>query len=161
MKGFRPEKRVFVFVSAVYLAGTAFGMFLMRKQEVPQAAGGNFLGVFCTNYWHVFLIWILGFSLAGLLFSTILVFFRGFLFGALLSILFPGDLNRLFFLLLMEIALFLPAFFLVSSHSLELSLKALFSLFSHQNYDLKTYLNIMLIATAFIAVYSIIIMQRV
>ena len=161
MKRNRPGNRILAYTVVLYLVGLAFGMVLLRNQQLPPGSRRNFLEVFAANYWHIFLIWLLGFSLTGLLFTSVLIFFRGFLFGALMALLISFNLQRLFFLLLLETALFLPAFFPVSCFSLALSMRSFLSLFSYQNFNLKFYLNIMIIATIFIVIYSIIIVIRV
>lgn len=158
MKKFRPAKdRIFIYTVVLYLVGLVFGVFLIRGEKLPPTSGRNFLEIFAANYWYVFLIWILGFSLTGLLFTSVLIFFRGFLFGALISLLLPDSFRQFTFMLLLEIVLFLPAFLLVSYFSLALSLRSLFNLFSYQNLNLRVYLNIMIIATIIIIIYSIII----
>ncbi|HHX80952.1 MAG TPA: hypothetical protein GX692_07810 [Acholeplasmataceae bacterium] len=158
MKKFRLAKdRIFIYTISLYFAGLVFGIFLIRGVSLPHSSNRNFLEVFAANYWYIFLIWLMGFSLIGLIFSSLIIFFRGFLFGALLAVLFPDAFRQLVFLLLLEIVLFLPAFLLVSYFSLALSLRSFMNLFSYQNLNLKVYFNIMIIATIIIVIYSIII----
>ncbi len=158
MNKFRPAKdRIFIYITSLYLVGLIFGLFIFPDQKYTPETGKNFLEVFTTNYWYIFLIWILGFSLTGLLFTSLIIFFRGFLFGALLTLFFPEEIKHLLFLLLLELVLFLPAFLLVCYFSLGLSLRSLTNLFSYQNLNFKIYLNIILITTIIIIIYSIII----
>lgn len=158
MKKLRLAKdRVFIYSICLYLVGLVFGIFLIRGQKLPQSTSRNFLEVFAANYWYIFLIWLMGFSVTGLFFTSLLIFFRGFLFGALLTVLFPDAFRQLVFLTLLEVVLFLPAFLLVSYFSLALSLRSFINLFSYQNLNLKVYFNIMIIVTIIIVIYSIII----
>lgn len=147
------KDRLFIYICSLYAIGIIFGIILIGREQITVKPGANFISVFASNYWYLFLMWLFGFSVIGLIFNSLIIFFRGFLFGAILSIMFPTSLKHLVFLLLLEIILFLPAFFILSYVSLTYSRH----FWGEKCVNPKIYLNIFLIITIIIIIYSIII----
>lgn len=153
------HNRLFLYILGLYLAGFLFGAVLLRGAGITPTAGNNFLSVFCTNYWYFFLIWIFGYSVIGLFFTSLIVFFRGFLFGALMALLIGYDFGRAGLMILTELFLMIPVLFLLSYVSLAFSYSQLLALFQgwQPGVSLKFYNNVMLLTSAVVLIYSIII----
>jgi hypothetical protein len=149
------KDRLFIYICSLYVTGMIFGIILLAGERVTVNSGQNFIAVFAANYWYLFLMWLFGFSVVGIFFNSLIIFFRGFLFGALSAILFPASLKHLVFLLLLEVLLFLPSFITLSYASLTFSLNLWGN--RQQKMNSNFYLNIFLIVTIIIIIYSIII----
>src|SRR5690554_5290034 len=82
------KNRLFVYICCLYSIGIIFGVFVFRNNDYHlDLTEANFFKVFFANYWYLFLMWLFGFSAIGLFFNSIIIFFRGFLFGVLLTVL--------------------------------------------------------------------------
>lgn len=154
------KNRLFIYICTLYLIALFFGLFFMKPNNyLLSTIKPNFLKVFCANYWYIFLMWLFGFSIIGSLFITLIIFFRGFIFGLLLRLLIKNSLKKLFLILTIELILFIPSFFSLAYFSLGLSWNLLKNLLTNSNQRINTnrYLNIMIIETIVIVVYSLII----
>lgn len=154
------KDRLFIYICFLYLTGIIFGLFLFRKGAYePNLGESSFFRTFCANYWYIFLMWLFGYSLAGLIFNSVIIFFRGFLFGFLLAVLIRISLKKLITILAVELIVFIPGFFLLGYFSLLSSRGQFYNMFSRipAKINNKFYINIMLIVTAIIIIYSLII----
>lgn len=146
--------RLFIYISTLYLVGLVFGIIMLARVRLTLNPGEKFIKVFTANYWYLFLMWIFGFSILGLFFNTMIIFFRGFLFGACLSLLFFSSFKYLVFLTVLEFLLFIPVFFTLAYFSLTFSR---YSSTSSFNLNRRYYLGVFLIVTIIIIIYSVII----
>lgn len=157
------QNRMLVYVFSLYVVGLLFGLFLMRGKTYQLTfSSTSFISVFCSNYWYIFLLWLFGFSFVGLFFSSIIVFFRGFLFGTMVTILITNNTNQLGLLTILEILIFVPTFITLSYYSLSLSWNQLVLMFQNHSktMNLKYYSNLMIIVTILIVFYSIAILMN-
>ncbi len=146
--------RLFIYISTLYLVGLVFGIIMLARVRLTLNPGEKFIKVFTANYWYLFLMWIFGFSILGLFFNTMIIFFRGFLFGACLSLLFFSSFKYLVFLTVLEFLLFIPVFFTLAYFSLTFSR---YSSTSSFHFNRRYYLGVFLIVTIIIIIYSVII----
>ncbi|MCK9537401.1 MAG: stage II sporulation protein M [Bacilli bacterium] len=154
------KDRLFVYICCLYLVGIFFGIFLFRKNNYElNFAESNFFKMFCANYWYLFLMWLFGFSAIGLFFNSFIIFFRGFLLGALITVLVRLNLKETAIMLALEIIVFIPVFFTLSYFSLTAARRQLYNFFSPLPSKLnnKVYLNIMILVTIAIVIYCLII----
>lgn len=154
------KNRLFIYICTLYLIALFFGLFFIKTINYQSSTlKPNFIKVFCANYWYIFLMWLFGFSIIGSLFITLIIFFRGFIFGILLKFLITNSLKKLFLILAIEVILFIPSFFTLAYFSLGLSWNLMKNLLTNSNQQINTnrYLNIMIIETIIIVIYSLII----
>ncbi|MDI9507707.1 MAG: stage II sporulation protein M [Bacillota bacterium] len=153
------KDRLFVYICSLYVCGILFGVFLFRAPGEQNFGEAKFIPVFCANYWYVFLMWLFGFSVIGLFFNSLIIFFRGFLFGALLAVLIKTSFKDLAVLTALEIIVFIPAFFTLGYFSLASARKQFYNLFAPftGTLDNKIYLNVMIVVTVVIVIYSLVI----
>ena len=153
------QNRTFVFLLCLYVVGFIFGLFINTGSYIYDDSNKNFWTIFFANYWYIFLIWALGFSFIGFISTTIIVFFRAFVFGILTKLLIINDFRSFIIILILEIIIFFPALSIISLFSFKMS-KEGFKIFYGDYNDsmfVKNYINLMLIITVVIAVYSLII----
>lgn len=153
------QNRLVVYLFCLYLIGLLFGIFLINPNYNYNSSEKNFSTIFFSNYWYIFLIWIFGFSIIGFVSTTLIVFFRGFLFGALVRILVINNFKTFVLMLFLEVLFIIPVLIITAYISLNLSkenLKIILKTYSN-NISINKYINLMLVVTVVIVVYSLII----
>lgn len=153
------KNRLFIYICTLYFIGLIFGIILIKSKYLINYTHKNFLTIFFSNFWYIFLIWIFGFTMISHFFTTIIVFFRGFLFGFLIKILLFDNFKRLLYLLLLEIVIAIPILFIVAYISILISnqqFKILIKNYSNTiNYN--KYINFMFVVIIGILVYSLLV----
>lgn len=154
------QNRIFVYLISLYLIGLLFGVFMIKSQSINlENQNKNFYLILFSNYWYIFLIWIFGFSILGFITTTIIVFTRALIFGIMIRGLIIISFKSFLILLILEIIFIFPIIIIISYYSLKMSienLKLTVTGYSSNNY-LNKYLNLMLIATVIMIIYSLIV----
>lgn len=155
------QNRLFIYICTLYIIGLFCGIFLFKGNKILlNSEETSFIKVFFYNYWYILLMWLFGLSAVGIIFNTIIVFFRGFLFGVLIIVLIPNDLKLLGIYCLVEIILFIPTFFTLSYISLYTSLNMFYNIlgkYHSKTIQMNKYLNFFFIITLLIILYSVLI----
>lgn len=153
------RNRLLVYLFSLYLVGFVFGVITNPGSYKYENSDKNFFIIFFSNYWYLFLIWIFGLSFLGYIVTTLIIFFRAFIFGVLVKVLVINNFHNFIILFILELLIFLPTLIVLSFISLRKvkdSLKVI--IFSHsETINFESYLNLMLIVTGVIAIYSLII----
>lgn len=154
------QNRLFVYLLCLYIMGLIFGILLINPGTYNlNNPDKNYFVIFFSNYWYIFLIWIFGFTFLGFLVDTIIVFFRAFVFGILVRMLITNDFSSFLIMFLLELFIFFPVLIFISYVSLMMSkenLKIIFNNYTN-TININKYINLMLIVTVIIAIYSLII----
>jgi len=119
----------------------------------------NYMKIFLSNYWYLFVIWLFGFSFLGYIVTSSIVFFRALVFGILVKLLIVSNFGLFIILLLLEILIFFPTLIFLAYISLSLSkenFKIYIGGFSN-TFNLSKYINLMLVITVICALYSLLI----
>jgi len=99
------------------------------------------------------LMWILGFSITGVVFNFFIIFFRGFLYGNLIVHLIKINFGYLLIISLIEIIVFIPFFIMLAYKSIILSIKK-----QHlDRIESENYNKLLLIMTIAIFLYSLLL----
>ncbi|HHZ18378.1 MAG TPA: hypothetical protein GX390_03730 [Acholeplasmataceae bacterium] len=153
------KDRLFVYICSLYASGVLFGVFMFKGPGALEFGEAQFIPVFFANYWYIFLMWIFGFSAIGLFFNSLIVFFRGFLFGALLTVLVKTGFRDLLVMTALELIIFIPAFFTLGYCSLASARRQFYNMFASipLNAGGRGYLNVMIAVTVLIALYALVI----
>lgn len=158
--------RLVIFLLTLYIVGIIFGMFLQKN---PIDAGYHqsmqavkvFFNIFCMHYWYIFIIWLMGLCTIGFLVDILIAFFRGLIFGALLSALVKHSFKYFLVMIIIEGIIFVPVFMYLLYLSISLSLSSFLNTFFQKRillqYDMKNYINSMFFITTVLAIYSIIL----
>ena len=154
------KNRLLVYLISLYTIGLVFGLFIRNNASYSTSSENkNFFSIFFSNYWYIFLIWLFGFSIIGYLISSMIVFVRGFIFGILIRILIVNNFSIFMVIFVLELLLALPVLIVIAYVSLNYSkdnFKILFNNYSN-SVNINKYINLMLIATIIIVVYSLLI----
>lgn len=155
------ENKLFLFIMIIYLLGFLVGISFHTKIDLNTIdfKSISFLQIFFSNYWYLFVIWLLGMSIIGLICIPFILFFRGLVHGVYISLLFKMGW-KIFFLYFFTDLIFISTSLLILSYfSYRLSIIHLSELTNHsKNYfNLKQYINLMVYIIIILVIYSIII----
>lgn len=151
--------KLFIYLITIYFVGVILGVVLVNPKNLTiNFEKKNYFSIFFSNYWYIFLIWIFGFSIISYITTTFILFFRAFIFGILIRTLI-SNFHQFILMIFIELVFALPILIFVSYISLSIS-KAQFGIITNKystpiNY--KKYINLMLIITALVVIYSLII----
>jgi len=154
------HNKYFIYLITLYLVGLIFGIILIKPSNVNYInSEKNFFTIFFSNYWYVFVIWLFGFSIIGLFTTTLIVFFRAFIFGGLLKVLAVNNFQQFALMLFIELVFAMPLLIIVSFISLNMSsVNIKISIYgNHDTINFNKYINLMIIITILIVIYSFII----
>lgn len=154
------KNRLFVYLLSLYLVGIIFGIIFVKTNDyVFNNQAKNYMKIFLSNYWYLFVIWLFGFSFLGYIVTSSIVFFRALVFGILVKLLIVSNFGLFIILLLLEILIFFPTLIFLAYVSLSLSkenFKIYIGGFSN-TFNLSKYINLMLVITVICALYSLLI----
>ncbi len=154
------KNRLFVYLLSLYLVGIIFGIIFVKTNDyVFNNQAKNYMKIFLSNYWYLFVIWLFGFSFLGYIVTSSIVFFRALVFGILVKLLIVSNFGLFIILLLLEILIFFPTLIFLAYISLSLSkenFKIYIGGFSN-TFNLSKYINLMLVITVICALYSLLI----
>lgn len=154
------KNRLFVYLLSLYLVGIIFGIIFVKTNDyVFNNQAKNYMKIFLSNYWYLFVIWLFGFSFLGYIVTSSIVFFRALVFGILIKLLIVSNFGLFIILLLLEILIFFPTLIFLAYISLSLSkenFKIYIGGFSN-TFNLSKYINLMLVITVICALYSLLI----
>lgn len=154
------KNRLFVYLLSLYLVGIIFGIIFVKTNDyVFNNQTKNYMKIFLSNYWYLFVIWLFGFSFLGYIVTSSIVFFRALVFGILVKLLIVSNFGLFIILLLLEILIFFPTLIFLAYISLSLSkenFKIYIGGFSN-TFNLSKYINLMLVITVICALYSLLI----
>lgn len=140
----------------LYVAGILAGIFIgIQNNTVITPQNVGFFKVFCLNYVYIFFIWLLGFSIIGLIFDNLIVSFRAFLFGMLLSNLKTLSIKQILLYILLDVTMMFPVIIYLSY----LSISSSISIIKRNSTNRNKYVTALLISVVVIAIYAICIIQ--
>ena len=155
------EDKIFLLLFILYFMGLIIGIMFNSKVDPKSINLSNikFLKVFLTNYWYLIIIWLMGMSIIGLIFTPFIVFIRGLIFGTFLSVLIKLGFKQFFIYTVLDLLVMVPSTFILSYFSFKSSINHLFGMVNGVRVylNMKNYVNLMVYVTIFIAVYSIIL----
>lgn len=149
--------RLFLMIISIYISGI-ISSFLIVSPETISLSETNvtiwgIIQTFTLNYWYILLMWILGFSITGVVFNFFIIFFRGFLYGNLIVHLIKINFGYLLIISLIEIIVFIPFFIMLAYKSIILSIKK-----QHlDRIESENYNKLLLIMTIAIFLYSLLL----
>lgn len=156
-----PNKNLNLFIFLVIIIGVIFGtLFFLKlglddkkmvtdsivlwKQDINSINFGQvFINSFFSNFLYLFLIYIFGISLIGIIVNIFLVFFKGFVVGFNISTFvslygFKGILFSFEYVLFSQILLII-SIFLLGMYSLIFSFEVISSLIKKKAFDFKLF----------------------
>jgi len=148
------------YLITIYFVGLIFGIILAKPSNLNiNFSNKNYFVIFFSNYWYLFLIWIFGFSIISYFTTSLIVFFRAFIFGILLRVLFLSNFNKFMLMVFIELVFAFPLLIFTSYISISLS-KINFQSIFHKNLETinyNRYINLMFLITIIVVIYSLII----
>lgn len=149
------KNRGLTIIITIYFVGIFSAFILVKPTKIVlKDYDISFFGViktFCLNYWYIFVMWVLGLSLLGILINIFIVYFRGFIYGVLVVSLIKTNIKYLLAITILELTLFLPMFLTVSFFSIMMS----YNCYKHVNFRMINYQKLNLVAIIIVLIYSI------
>ena len=127
------------------ISNTLKDYFLGIKNNQDINYLGNFLNIFSVNYLYMFLIWIFGLSIIGIILNPFILYFKSFVIGFSVGIIisvysYLGILGSLLYLF-PHLLINLLVYTLLSFYGIKLSIKLFKALFLHKNFNFQDFMK--------------------